>query len=162
MMAGFFHTADHGQLTIDIGDDTIELMTSAWRCINLMTAWSTTVRGSSLLVPLVAGRKSRARRVDELVVGLEVVVRGDVDPLGAAPTGGVWAQLASNIVTLSTIAVPPASGQVGHALALTLPNGDAYTAEGFVEGFATQPEAGTFSRVGFDLVIPAGTWTAVP
>lgn len=156
-MAGFFHTSAHGQLNIDLGASDVDLMTPAWRCINLMAAWSTATRGESLIIPTVTGRKSRARRIDELVVGLEIVVRGDATSAGGAAVGGVWSQLADNVVELSAVATPPGT-QTGHSLTLTLPNGDTYTAAGFVTSFETQPEAGAFMRVAMDLVIPSGAW----
>lgn len=157
-MAGFAHSnSQHGQLTIN----SVSLMGSAWRVLNLSALYSVDVRGSSALIPGTAGRTSRRRRVDELRVGLEMIVRGDVNSSGVAQARSAQAStLATNTATVAAIATP-ASNQTGHSISWTRPSsGTAVTASGWVELFEVQPDPGgaLINLVAFDLVIPAGVF----
>lgn len=152
-MAGFVHTTAHGQLTVG----TVDLMCPAWRVTNLAAVMGAANRGSSVLIPTVTGRRSRKRRVDELVVALEGLVTGAASSEGSAATD-VWEQLSDNIVALRAIAVPP-DDYDGWDLTYETPGGDTLTASGWVESFEVSPDAGAFSRFAFDLVIPSGGWS---
>ena len=155
-MAGFTHGTGHGQLTIN----SVALMNYAWRVTNLSALGSLTMRGESILIPTVAGRKTRRRRVDEAIIGLELLVIGAATSAGVAVTGGVTNQMDAlwdNLIALETVALPPSS-DTGHAITWVTPNSTTRTGTGFVQSWEVQPdESGApYARVGFDLVIPAG------
>lgn len=157
-MAGFVHSnSQHGQLTVN----SVNLMNHAWRVTNLSALWSVAVRGDSILIPTVAGRKSRRRRVDELRVGLEMIVVGTVSSSGVAQTASAHAStLATNTAAVAAIATP-ATNETGHTISWTRPNsGTAVTASGWVEAFEVVPDPGgaLVNLVAFDLVIPAGVF----
>lgn len=150
-MGGFVHTAAHGQLTIN----SKALMGPAHRVMNLHALLSVTTRGSDITIPTTAGRKARKRYTDEAVIGLEMIVRGDVDPsTGAATSFSHNAQLAATLIGLEVISAPPSSAS-GYAATLVLPNTTTRTANVFVENYEVKPQ-GPFALVAFDLVIPAG------
>ena len=155
-MAGFSHGAGHGQLTIN----SVPLMNYAWRCTNLAVLGSLKMRGESILIPTVTGRKTRRRRVDEAVIGLELLVIGTSTSAGAAVTATSTARMDAlwdNLLALETVALPPTS-DTGHAITWLTPNNTSRTGYGFVQSWEVQPdESGApFARVAFDLVIPAG------
>ena len=161
-MAGFVHNANHGQLSI-AASSTVALMEARWRCTNLARLESRMVRGSSLIVPTVVGRRTRARLIDELTVSLEMVVTGGAtDTSGTATSAANWyTQLATNTRVLKVIANPPAT-QAGYTATYTAAGQSALTAAVFVENFEVEPDpesGGRFNNVTFDLVIPAGTWS---
>ena len=160
-MAGFVHTANHGQLIITIGATGYTLMDPRWRCMNLGDVRSTTTRGSSLIMPTVAGRKSRRRYTDEIAIPLEMLVRSDAGPSGASVAeADRWTQLNTNTMLLADIAVPPSSN-TGYVATYYPPSGATVTANVFVEQFtvtAAREIDGLANRVSFDLIIPAGVW----
>ena len=154
-MAGFIHGAGHGQLTIN----SIPLMNRAWRVMNLSAMGSLTMRGESILIPTVAGRKSRRRRVDEAIIGLELLVIGSSTSAGVA-VSGITAQMDAlwdNLIALETVALPPTS-ETGHTITWVTPNNTSRTGTGFVQAWQVEPDPGAMprARVAFDLVIPAG------
>jgi hypothetical protein len=157
-MAGFIHNANHGQLSIAAAS-TINLMDPRWRCMNLVEVNNQTLRGTDLVLPTVTGRRSRRRYVDELVVPLMMVVRGDVDSSAASVAGSSrFTQLTTNTLALKAIATPPASN-TGYTATYTAAGQSAKTASVWVEDFQVAPDlGGVINRVTFQLVIPAGGW----
>jgi len=134
-------------------------MGPAWRVLNLMDVESLAVRGSSRQIPTLAGRKSRRRYFDELSVPIEMVVRSDVTTGGAVYTAtSRAAQLLTNVRELKVIAVPPDDSD-GATFDYTASDGEAFSARGWIEGWDVARNGMTLASVGFDLVIPAGTWT---
>ena len=157
-MAGFSHGAGNGQLVIN----GVNMMAPAWRVLNLAAMGSLTMRGESILIPTVAGRKSRRRRVDEAIIGLELLVIGE-STMGGSPVSGVTAQMDAlwdNLIALETAALPPTT-ETGHTISWTTPNGTTRVGTGFVQDWQIQADPGGAPRcnVAFDLVIPAGRLT---
>lgn len=160
-MAGFEHVEAHGQLTVDYGPGSVDLMDFAWRVTNLLEVESVAVRGSSRTIPKAPGRKSRKRIIDELSVALDMVVRSDCTTAGAVFTEtSRAAQLAVNLRALKVIAAPP-DDHDGATFTYTANDGTGYTARGWIEGWDVAPKGLTMASVGFDLVIPDGEWTAL-
>lgn len=156
-MAGFQITAAHGQLAIN----SVNLNGPAWRIQNFGALMSMQFRGESLVITRAAGRKARRRWVDEAVIGVEMLVRGDANSSGAAITGTAnqLDQLYDNLVALEAVALPP-SNETGYTATLTLPNATSRTAAVFVQSWQVQPEPTlVIARVAFDLVVPAGRFT---
>jgi hypothetical protein len=156
-MAGFVIGAQHGQLNIS----GIALNGPAWKIQNFAELRSLAIRGESLLIPRATGRKSRRRWIDENVIGIEMIVRGDCDSSGNAVSGlaSQLTQLHTNLNTLEAIALPP-TDEVGRSAALTLPGGSPKAASVWVQSWQVAPAADTaLARVAFDLVIPAGRFT---
>lgn len=156
-MAGFVHTSAHGQLAVN----SVNLMGPAWRCLNLGAVMSVTMRGDSVLIPTVAGRKARRRRLDEATIGLELLVTGAATSAGVGVSGHAAQldQLYDNLVALEAVALPP-SNETGQSATLTLPNGTVRTASVFVQDWQVEPvPQSRLARVAFDLVIPAGRFS---
>lgn len=156
-MAGFSTGSSHGQLAIN----SVNLMGPAWKIMNFGALLSMSMRGESVLIPTTTGRKARRRRVDETVIGLELLVTGDASSAGVAASGhsGRLSQLYTNLVALEAVALPPSS-ETGHSATLTLPSGTSRTASVFVQDWAVSPEPTFYvARVAFDLVIPAGRFS---
>ena len=162
-MAGFVHTANHGQLIIVVDFTGYPLMNERWRCMNLADVQSVTHRGSSVIIPTAAGRKPRRRYIDESIVTLEMLVRSDAGP-GGSPVDDAdrFEQLATNTALLANIATPP-PGNTGRSAVYTPgPGASNVYASVFVENFtvtAARELGGLVNRVTFDLVNPAGVWS---
>ena len=157
-MAGFVHGANHGQLAIAAGS-TVNLMAPAWRCMNLVAVKGKQVRGTDLVTPNVAGRTARGRVLDSLIVGLEMIVRGDCTTSGTAVgIASRFTQLDSNTDALAAIAIPP-SGLDGWTATYTAAGASPKTGEVFVENWQVSPDSdGLRNRVTFDLVLVGGVW----
>lgn len=155
-MAFAHSNSTHGQLTIN----SQNLMTPATRVGNLQVLWTRRNRGSSILIPNVAGQKSRQRRRDQvLFAGLQMTVVGDVDLTGS-PNSNPYAGLDTTMLALEAAIVVPPSGNTGYSATLTLRTGATKTASVFVENWQVVPEpnGAPMNLVTFDLAVPAGVW----
>lgn len=150
----FFHTADHGQLTID----GIPLMTPAWRITNLQILDSAgDTRGSDVPIPHVAGVKARPRRITATERTLEMLIQGEVNHAGVAYANAMQGKK-SNVRYLRYYVVrPPATTDGTRTAILTDADGATTSRPVHVTGFEVG-EAPGFGKVRatLDISIPLG------
>lgn len=111
-----------GVLTID----GVALNGPAWDIPNLSSLWSAaTVRGSSIVMPTAAGRRSNPNRLDEHTEDLLIVVNGLANRNGVAePSGDPWQGLQSNLDDLWSLVLQPLdTGRGTRAATLLMPDG---------------------------------------
>lgn len=119
---------DDGQGELVVADTS--LRTPAWWTLDLSPLWGPSdLRGTNIIVPSLAGRRARPRRVDQTSYPLAFWITGAVDQDGDAHANPVMG-LATNLDYLwEHVASPPDPPETTRQAQLTMPDGSMRTAD---------------------------------
>lgn len=141
--------------------DSVTMTGPAWQPTAIEELWKgAPTRGSSRVIPGVAGSTTYARLAAERTIDVELLITGVVDQAGSTHSDPVEG-FAANVDSIWALVDPPTLPTVTRTSTLTMPDASTRTAAIVVEDFdyAREPGFSTLGRGVLTITIPAGAHT---